>query len=159
MQASVWNYWFGDVEAARPPSFVKNTIELLEVGAIPAAYGWAKDTILAAIDGGEETPEGMASIQEILHDMPIEVSMAMAHGKTVGACAVATLAAVNVGLGTCLRTIGRPSQVAKVRAVLGVPDSYLPVWVQLVGCSAEGIEAGGQDVTARTAPGTPTARW
>lgn len=56
---------------------------------------------------GEETPEGKASIQEILHDMPIEASMAMAHGETVGACAVATLAAVNVGLGTCLRTIGR----------------------------------------------------
>jgi nitroreductase len=144
VQAPVWIYWFGDLDAARPPSFVKNTIELLEAGAIPAAYGWAKETILAAIDGGEETPEGMASIQEILHDMPIEVSMAMAHGETVGACAVATLAAVNVGLGTCLHTIGRPSQVANVKEILGVPDNYIPVWVQLVGYSAEGIEAGGQ---------------
>jgi hypothetical protein len=86
----------------------------------------------------------MASIQEILHDMPIEVSMAMAHGETVGACAIATLAAVNAGLGTCLHTIGRPSQVEKVKAVLGVPDHYLPVWVQLVGYPAEGVEAGGQ---------------
>ena len=144
VQAPVWIYWFGDVAAARPDCFVKNTIELLEAGAIPAAYGWAKDTILAAIKSGEETPEGMASIQEILHDMPMEVSFAMAHGETVGACAVATLAAVNAGLGTCLHTIGRPSMVAKVKEALGVPESWVPVWVQLVGYPAEGMEAGGQ---------------
>lgn len=144
VQAPVWIYWFGDVDAARPDSFVRNTIQLLDVGAIPAAYGWAKDTILAAIEGGEETPEGMASIQEILHDMPMEVSVAMAHGETVGACAIATLAAVNAGLGTCLHTIGRPSQVQVVRDVLGVPESWIPVWNQLVGYPAESIEAGGQ---------------
>ena len=144
VQAPVWIYWFGDLQAARPDSFVANTIQLLDVGAIPAAYGWAKDTILAAIEGGEETPEGMASIQEILHDMPVEVSMAMAHGETVGACAVATLAAVNAGLGTCLHTVGRPSQIDKVREILGVPEHYLPVWNQLVGYPAESIEAGGQ---------------
>lgn len=34
----------------------------------------------------------MASSQEIPHDMPEAVSMAMAHGETVGACAVSTLA-------------------------------------------------------------------
>lgn len=144
VQAPVWIYWFGDVSASRPDSFVRNTIQLLEAGAIPAAYGWAKDTILAAIEGGEETPEGMASIQEILHDMPMEVSISMAHGETVGACAVATLAAVNAGLGTCLHTIGRPSQVEVVKRILGVPDTWVPVWNQLVGYPAESIEAGGQ---------------
>jgi len=144
VQAPVWIYWFGDVAVARPDNFVRNTIELLSVGAIPAAYGWAKDTIRAAIDGGEETPEGMASIQEILHDMPEEISRAMAHGETVGACAVAVLAAVNAGLGTCLHTVGRPTMVAKVKQALGVPDSWLPVWVQLLGYPAESAEAGGQ---------------
>lgn len=144
VQAPVWIYWFGDVAAARPDSFVRNTIQLLEVGAIPAAYGWAKDTIIAAIDGGEETPEGMASIQEILHDMPPEVSHAMAYGETIGACAIATLAAVNAGLGTCLHTVGRPSQVQKVKEILGVPESWVPVWNQLVGYPAESPEAGGQ---------------
>ncbi|MEZ5215714.1 MAG: hypothetical protein R2705_01265 [Ilumatobacteraceae bacterium] len=144
VQAPVWIYWFGDVAAARPDSFVRNTIQLLEAGAIPAAYGWAKDTILAAIEGGEETPEGMASIQEILHDMPMEVSISMAHGETVGACAIATLAAFNAGLGTCLHTIGRPTQVEVVKRILGVPESWVPVWNQLVGYPAESIEAGGQ---------------
>lgn len=144
VQAPVWIYWFGDIAAARPDSFVRNTIELLDAGAIPAAYGWAKDTILAAIKDGQETPEGMASIQEILHDMPEAVSFAMAHGETVGACAVATLAAVNAGLGTCLHTVGRPSMVAKVKAALNVPDSWVPVWIQLLGYPAEGVEGGGQ---------------
>ncbi|MGE0486990.1 MAG: nitroreductase family protein [Gammaproteobacteria bacterium] len=144
VQAPVWIYWFGDMAVARPENFVRNTIELLGAGAIPAAYGWAKDTILAAIEGGEETPEGMASIQEILHDMPEEVSRAMAHGETVGACAVATLAAVDAGLGTCLHTIGRPTMVAKVKQALGAPDSWIPVWVQLLGYPAESAEAGGQ---------------
>jgi nitroreductase len=144
VQAPVWIYWFGDVSAARPDAFTRNTIQLLEVGAIPAAYGWAKETITAAIDAGEETPEGMASIQEILHDMPMETSTMMAYAETVGACAVATLAAVNLGLGTCLHTVGRPSQVPRVMEILGVPEHYLPVWVQLVGYSAESPEAGGQ---------------
>lgn len=64
-QAPVWIYWYGDPDAATGDCFVRNTFELLDVGAIPAAYGWARDTIKAAIQEGVETPEGMASIQEI----------------------------------------------------------------------------------------------
>ena len=93
VQAPVWIYWYADIEAAFPDAFVRNTHDLLDVGAIPAAYGWARDTIKAAIQEGVETPEGMASIQEILHNMPPEVSAMMAYSETVGACAVATLAA------------------------------------------------------------------
>jgi nitroreductase len=144
VQAPVWIYWFGDVMAARPDRFVENTIELLRVGAIPAAYGWAKETIVAAIEEGEETPEGMASIQEILHDMTMEQSAMMAYAETVGASAVAALAAVNAGLGTCLHTVGRPSAVERVKEILDVPETWLPVWVQLVGYPAENAEAGGQ---------------
>jgi len=144
VQAPVWIYWYADIEAARPDAFVRNTHDLLDVGAIPAAYGWARDTIKAAIQEGVETPEGMASIQEILHNMPPEVSAMMAYAETVGACAVSTLAAVNEGLGTCLHTIARPSFQDKVKQVLGVPERFIPVWNQLVGVPAESMEAGGQ---------------
>ena len=109
VQAPVWIYWYADIDAARPEAFVRNTHDLLDVGAIPGAYGWARDTIKAAIQEGVETPEGMASIQEILHNMPPEVSAMMAYSETVGTCAIATLAAFNEGLGTCLHTVARPS--------------------------------------------------
>ncbi len=144
VQAPVWIYWYADIEAARPEAFVRNTHELLDVGAIPGAYGWARDTIKAAIQEGVETPEGMASIQEILHNMPPEVSAMMAYSETVGTCAVSTLAAFNEGLGTCLHTIARPSFQDRVKEVLGVPARFIPVWNQLVGYPAESIEAGGQ---------------
>jgi len=144
VQAPVWIYWFADVMSARPDKFVENTIELLRVGAIPAAYGWAKETILAAIEDGEETPEGMASIQEILHDMTMEQSAMMAYAETVGTAAVATLAAFNAGLGTCLHTVGRPTAVEGVKEILEIPETWLPVWVQLVGYPAESLDAGGQ---------------
>jgi len=143
-QAPVWIYWYADPEAASGDCFVRNTYELLDVGAVPAAYGWARDTIKAAIQEGAETPEGMASIQEILHNLPPEISALMAYSETVGACSVATLAAVNQGLGTCLHTIARPSMQDRVKELLGVPARCLPVWNQLVGYSAEGPEAGGQ---------------
>jgi nitroreductase len=143
-QAPVWIYWYGDPDSATGECFVRNTYELLDVGAIPAAYGWARDTIKAAIQEGVETPEGMASIQEILHNLPPEISAMMAYSETVGACAVAALAAVDQGLGTCLHTIARPSMQDRVKELLGVPARCMPVWNQLVGFSAESPAAGGQ---------------
>jgi len=57
---------------------------------------------------------------------------------------VACLAAVNEGLGTTLHMVATPSKVNIVREQLRVPDSWIPVWVQLVGYPAEDPEAGGQ---------------
>ena len=62
----------------------------------------------------------------------------------LGACAVALLAAVDQGLGTCLHMIAKPSMQARVKELLKVPEQWVPVWLQLVGYSAEGTEAGGQ---------------
>jgi hypothetical protein len=76
--------------------------------------------------------------------MPAEVGAAVAYAETVGACACATLAAVNEGLGTCLHMIAAPSKQDRVKELLGVPEHVLPVWVQLVGYPAEDPEAGGQ---------------
>jgi nitroreductase len=144
VQAPVWIYIFADVEAAGTDRFAINTQELIEVGALPSAYGWSKTRIIDAIERAVETPAGMASINELLHDLPHEASAQIAYAETVGACAVATLAAVNQGLGTCLHMIARPTSQARVREILGVPDTWVPVWVQLVGYSAEDAKAGGQ---------------
>jgi nitroreductase len=144
VQAPVWIYIFADPEAARPEKFATGAIQLLEVGASISAYGWSKTRILDAIERAVETPAGMAGIHELLHDLPQEASATVAYSETVGACAVATLAAVDQGLGTCLHMIAKPSLQARVKELLKVPEHWVPVWVQLVGYSAEGTAAGGQ---------------
>jgi hypothetical protein len=68
----------------------------------------------------------------------------IAASETVGACAVAVLAAVNEGLGTTLHAIARPTKQDRVKEILGVPSHCVPVWVQLVGYPAESPKAGGQ---------------
>jgi nitroreductase len=144
VQAPVWIYIFADPEAAFTSQFAINTQELIEVGALPSAYGWSKSRIEDALERAVETPAGMASIHELLHDLPHEASAAIAYAETVGACAFGVLAAVNAGLGTCLHMIARPAMQARVKEILGVPEGWVPVWVQLVGYSAEDQKAGGQ---------------
>jgi hypothetical protein len=85
----------------------------------------------------------MAAIHELLHGLPYEVSANVAYAETVGACAVATLAAVNEGLGACLHMISNPSKQEEVKRLLGVPDSFVPVWQLLIGYPAEDPDAGG----------------
>jgi len=144
VQAPVWIYLYADPEACIPGQFAINTQELITVGALPSAYGWSKTRIENAIERAVETPAGMASIDELLHDLPHEASEAIAYAETVGACAVACLAAVNLGLAACLHMIAKPTAQEKVKKLLGVPDNWLPVWQLLVGHPAESMAAGGQ---------------
>ena len=143
-QAPTWIYWYGDPSRARPESFAAKALELIELGAVPRAYGWTPENVKAAIEKGVQTPEGMASIQELVHGLPIELSAAVAAAETVGACAVAVLAAVNEGLGTALNMIARPTKQDRVKEILEVPAHCVPVWLQLVGYPAESPKAGGQ---------------
>ncbi|MBO0690884.1 MAG: nitroreductase family protein [Candidatus Dormibacteraeota bacterium] len=143
-QAPVWIYWYADPNAARPESFARQTMQLVEVGALPEAYGWNAEHINAAIERGEQTPQGMADIHELIHGLPQAASEAVAAGETIGTCAVAVLAAVNEGLGTALNMIARPSKQNRIKEILGVPEDWIPVWLQLVGYPAEDARAGGQ---------------
>jgi nitroreductase len=144
VQAPVWIYFYADPEAARPDRFAINASQLVEVGALPGAYGWSKQRIEDAINQAEATPAGMASINELLHDLPHEASASIAYAETVGACSVATLAAVNQGLGACLHMIAKPTAQDRVKELLGVPAHFIPVWALLVGHPLEGPAAGGQ---------------
>lgn len=144
VQAPVWIYWFADVDNSKPEDFRERVHELVDLGALPTFYGWTHETIDSAIVKGEAPPEGMAQLDGLVHNMPREASEAVARQETVGACAVATLAATNEGLGTCLHMASSPDKVDVVKKVLRVPDGWVPVWVQLVGYPAEEIEAGGQ---------------
>ena len=143
-QAPVWIYWCADTEATRPDSFRVRVHELIDVGALPTYYGWTHETVDGSILRGEIAPEGMANIEQIIHGMPLEMSAMIARQETVGACAIAVLAAVNEGLGTCLHSCHGADKIQDVRRVLQLPESWNTIWVQLVGHALEDIEAGGQ---------------
>lgn len=144
VQAPVWIYWYCDPSSTRPDSFRNHLLELIDAGALPSAHGWSKQALDAAIEKGEQVPIGMPGLHELLHELPEEISQLVAYSETVGACDVACLAAVNEGLGTCLNMIAIPSRQEEVKQILGVPNHWVPVWLQLVGYPAEDPEGGGQ---------------
>jgi len=144
VQAPVWIYWFADVDGSGAETFRQRVHELVDIGALPTFYGWTHEAIDAAIVRGEAAPEGMAAVQTLIHNLPREMAAMVARQETVGACAVATLAAVNEGVGTCLHMASTAEKVPALRALLKVPEGWDPIWVQLVGYPAEEMEAGGQ---------------
>ncbi len=143
-QAPIWIYWCANTDSARPESFRIRVHELIDVGAMPTYYGWTHETVDGSILRGEIAPEGMANIEQIIHGMPAEMSAMIARQETVGACAVAVLAAVNEGLGTCLHACHGADKIEDVRRVLKLPESWNTIWVQLIGHPLEDREAGGQ---------------
>lgn len=158
-QAPVWIYWFGDPGAARPETFFEQLEIGLQVGMQSTSTGWDLAAVQRAIDAGTPVPEGMPPLHAMLHEMPYEVSVIIAMQETNAACTVATLAAVNEGLGTCLHVAASPATAESIKAVLGVPDNFVPVWVQLVGYPAEGSEAGGQRPRREFGELFSAARW
>ena len=142
--APVWIYWYADPDAAVPEVFLERVNELLPTGAIPAAFGWSPEAARRSIVDGEPAEHGLPALDTFVHGLPYEVSVVLAAQETNAACAVATLAAVDAGLATCLHTIASPARQDEVKAVLGAPEWLVPVWVQLLGHPAESPDAGGQ---------------
>jgi nitroreductase len=142
--APLWIYWFGDTACISPEVFKTRLREMIAAGAAPSAHGWSEETMAALIDRGEEAPAGLPGLNEIAYQMRPEFPAQAAYSETVGAAAIATLAAVNEGLGTSLCMAAVPSKAGIVIEELGVPPTWIPVWLQLLGYPAEDIEAGGQ---------------
>ncbi len=142
-QAPVWIYWFADPTAAAASAFTFQVRLGLEVGALATSAGWDAEAAASAIESGVVAPEGMPPLDQIVHDMPPEIAAVVASQETVGAITIATLAAVDAGLGTCLHIPTSPAGAPALYRVLGVPEHFLPVWLQLVGYPAESPDAGG----------------
>ena len=64
-QAPTWIYWYADPSSARPEAFQERTIELTDLGALPAAYGWSKEMIEAAIERGEVVQPHLAGLRPV----------------------------------------------------------------------------------------------
>jgi nitroreductase len=143
-QAPVWVFWFGDASSITPATFITQVTLGLEIGMLSNAAGWSQEAARAAIEDGVPAPLGMPALHETVHSLPPEFATVLAAQETVGAITVATLAATNEGLGTCLMTAASPSTAGAVYEVLGVPGHFALVWLQLLGYPAEAPDAGGQ---------------
>ncbi len=98
-------------------------------GALPTFYGWTHESIESSIVKGESAPEGMAAVHTLMHNLPREMAALIGRQETVGACAVATLAAVNEGLGHLPAHGGDGGQDPELKSILKVPDGWDPIWV------------------------------
>ena len=142
--APVWIYWYADPDAAVPTAFLEGLRELLSAEALPAAFGWSEESVRAAIQDGVAAPPGMPRLDRTIHKLPAAISGLLAAHETNAAVTVAALAAVNEGLGCCLHSIAEPAAQGQVKEVLGVPQRFVPVWLQLLGHPAESRDGGGQ---------------
>src|SRR5262249_56368185 len=113
-------------------------------GAAPTSPGWSREGREGFTARGGEAPEGLPARQEIAYHRPPEFPPQAAYSETVGAAVIGLLAAINEGLGTTLCMAAAPSKAHIVIEELGVPDTWVPVWMQLIGYPAEDVESGGQ---------------
>ncbi len=143
-QAPVWIYWFADVAAVAPGAFLSQITLGLEAGMLAEPAGWDVAAARSAIEDGVPAPQGMPPLDQTVHGLPPEIATGLAMQETNAAITLATLAAVNEGLGTCLLIATAPSAAPVLYEVLGLPETFVPVWLQLLGHPAESREAGGQ---------------
>ena len=143
-QAPVWIYWFGDASSVTPDAFLFQVSWGLRIGMLARSAGWDQEAARAAIEDGVAPPEGMPPLHEVVHGLPPQIAAVLAAQETIGAITIATLAAVDQGLGTCLITAASPATAGALYEILGVPSDFVPVWVQALGYPAEEPAAGGQ---------------
>ncbi|MGH8931483.1 MAG: nitroreductase family protein [Egibacteraceae bacterium] len=128
-QAPVHIYW--TIDMAGWDSLKGQLMQLIDVGALTSSYGWSEQFIDDIV---MKTPDfnvmaGDRAFAEWLS--AIEIGLAMG---------AALLAAVDEGVGTALLT----GQRARLRELLGMPETATVAQIQMLGYPAEGAEAGGQ---------------
>jgi nitroreductase len=127
--APTYILWYIDLEYINGAQERLN--ELVELNVLPPSHGWSKAYVDDLV---------WPQVLKPIADIP-EVLMFMGAVETGIAICNALNAAVDQGLGTCLHAF---TAADKVKELLHVPDSWIPVWLQLVGYPAEEPEAGGQ---------------
>jgi len=127
--APVYIFWYFDMNY--PAGTQERLKELVAHHVLPRAHGWSDAYVEEFL-----WPQVLAPIAE----NPAAL-MFMGATETGIAICNALNAAVDEGLGTCLHAFTAPE---KVKELFGVPDSWFPVWLQLVGYPLEEPEAGGQ---------------
>jgi nitroreductase len=128
--APVWIFWYGDLDAIKRTDSGRTLRELIDVGALAPTHGWTYRYVDDVVWGQMLGP---------MSENPEAAKLAVLPDAGVAICQ-ALLCAVDEGLGTQL-TGFNPE---RAKRILGVPDSWFPLYLQLVGYPAEEPEAGGQ---------------
>ena len=105
--------------------------ELVRQHAITPAHGWSEAYVDEVV---------WKQVLEPFKNNPAAITFMGAVETGIAICN-ALNAAVDEGLGTCLHAFTAPDVI---KEHFGVPDSWVPVWLQLVGYTLEEPEAGGQ---------------
>ena len=105
----MWIYWFGDASAIAPQAFLAQVTLGLEVGMLSRSAGWDEEAARGAIEDGTPAPPGMAPLHQTVHGLPPQIAAVLASQETIGAITIASLAAWNEGLGTCLLIPAAPA--------------------------------------------------
>lgn len=106
--------------------------ELVAQKALPPAYGWSPAYVDDII-----WPQVLGPMSE-----DKDALLFMGAVETGQAICSALLAAVDEGLGSCLHAFGANAE--RINEHFKVPETWVPVWLQLVGYPLEETEAGGQ---------------
>ncbi|MGH9000282.1 MAG: nitroreductase family protein, partial [Acidimicrobiia bacterium] len=126
--APVYIFFYGDMEYGNRAQ--ESLKELVDVGALNATHGWSH----AYVDNVVYT--------QVL--TPLLGDPALAGWMCTVECGLAInqamLAGVDEGLGVCLHAYN----IALAKELFKIPDTWIPMWMLLVGYPSEGAEAGGQ---------------
>lgn len=128
--APVYICWYFDTDYIQGGQ--ERLKELVQHKALPPSHGWSEAYVDEVI---------WAQFLEPFSQDPASVTWMGAIETGIAICN-AVNAAVDEGLGTCLHAFVTAAPVVKEH--FNVPDSWSPVWLQLVGYPLEEPEAGGQ---------------
>lgn len=126
--APVWIFWYGNPDV--PKGGPRNLKGLVDVGALNAPLGWSHAYVDEVI-----YPQVLSPIME----NPAAIAVLTAVEAGLAICQ-SLLTAVDEGLATQLTAFN----AEKAKPILGVPDHWIPLWIQLVGYPAESPDGGGQ---------------
>jgi nitroreductase len=127
--APVYIFWYIDMNYV---SGVQDRLkELVKQHALSASHGWSEAYVDKFL---------WPQVLKPISDSPPAVMFMGATEVGIAICN-ALNAAVDEGLGTCLHAF---TAADKVKSAFNVPDSWFPVWIQLIGYPLEEPEAGGQ---------------
>jgi nitroreductase len=128
--APVWIFWYGDLNAVMNTNRGQTLHQLVDAWALTPSHGWSHRYVDDVI---------WAQVLQPIASSPEVLSLLVAEEASLAICQ-ALLCAVDEGLGTQLTAFNADA----AKRILGVPDHFLPLWLQLVGYPAEEREAGGQ---------------
>ena len=126
--APVTIFWYGDTTFANGAQ--DRLKELVDLGALPVTHGWTHPYVDDLV---------YPQVLEPLSKDALATTWAVSVESGL-AIAQAMLAAVDEGLGVGLHAFN----AAGAKEVLKVPDTWVPMWILLVGYPAEDAKGGGQ---------------